>query len=88
MLSVSDCVAGCIRLAIPQPAEWQRIGNQINAAMIFAGANFVNVCCRRGHGESGRIFESPAGSISMLFGGSAGFIKARAELRDPGCRHR
>jgi hypothetical protein len=23
--------------------EWQRIGNQINAAMIFAGADFVNV---------------------------------------------
>jgi len=26
------------RLAIPQATEWQRIGNQINAAMIFAGA--------------------------------------------------
>jgi len=23
-------------LAIPQPTEWQRIGNQIDAAMIFA----------------------------------------------------
>jgi hypothetical protein len=27
--------------AIPQSAEWQRIGNQIDAAMIFAGSNFV-----------------------------------------------
>src|SRR5262249_49499775 len=26
-----------------QPTEWQRIGNQINAAMIFARADFVNV---------------------------------------------
>ena len=28
---------------IPQPAEWQRIGNQIDAALIFARADFVNV---------------------------------------------
>jgi hypothetical protein len=28
---------------IPQPTEWQRIGNQINAAMIIARPNFVNV---------------------------------------------
>jgi hypothetical protein len=27
---------------IPQ-SEWQRIGNQIDAAMIFARADFVNV---------------------------------------------
>jgi hypothetical protein len=26
-----------------EPPEWQRIGNQINAAMICARANFVNV---------------------------------------------
>ena len=43
MLRVSDCVADCVRLAIPQPTEWQRIGNQIDAAMIFARADFVNV---------------------------------------------
>ena len=30
-------------LDIPQPTERQRIGNQIDAAMIFARANFVNV---------------------------------------------
>ena len=27
----------------PEPTEWQRIGNQIDAAMIFARADFVNV---------------------------------------------
>ena len=29
--------------AVPQPAEWQSIGDQIKAAFIFARANFVNV---------------------------------------------
>jgi hypothetical protein len=28
---------------IPQATKWQHIGNQINAAMIFARADFVNV---------------------------------------------
>jgi len=27
----------------PQPTEWQRIGNQIDATMILARADFVNV---------------------------------------------
>ena len=30
-------------LAVPQLTEGQRIGNQIDAAMIFARAHFVNV---------------------------------------------
>jgi len=42
-LCVSDCIADCARLAVPQATEWERIGNQIDAAMIFAGANFVSV---------------------------------------------
>jgi hypothetical protein len=29
------------------PTEWQHIGNQISAAMIFARADFVNVRYRR-----------------------------------------
>ena len=33
MLRIADCVADCIRLAVPQATEWQRIGNQIDAAM-------------------------------------------------------
>ena len=43
MHCVPDCIADCVRLAIPQPPERQRIGNQINAAMISARADFVNV---------------------------------------------
>ena len=34
-------IDGVVWLAIRQATEWQRIGNQIDAAMIFAGANFV-----------------------------------------------
>jgi hypothetical protein len=30
-------------LAVPEATEWQRIGNQIDAAMIFARADFVNM---------------------------------------------
>jgi len=41
-LCVSDCVAERVRSIIPQrPAEGQRIGNQIDAAFIFARAYFV-----------------------------------------------
>jgi hypothetical protein len=36
-------VADCIRPVIPQPTEGQHIGNQINAALIFARADFVKV---------------------------------------------
>jgi hypothetical protein len=25
---------------VPQPPEWQRVGNEIDAAMIFAGSYF------------------------------------------------
>jgi hypothetical protein len=32
-------------LAIPQPTEWQRVGNQIDAAKIFARVDFVGVHC-------------------------------------------
>ena len=43
MAGVADCVAGSVRSIIPQPTEWQRIGNQIDAATIFARADFVGV---------------------------------------------
>jgi len=42
-LCVTNCIADCVWLAIPQPTEWQRVGNQISAAVIFARADFVNV---------------------------------------------
>jgi hypothetical protein len=41
MLRVSDCIRDSISIAIPQPTEWQPHRNQIDAAMIFAGADFV-----------------------------------------------
>ena len=41
-------IDGVIRLSVPEPTEWQHIGHQIDAAMIFARANFVNVL-RIGH---------------------------------------
>jgi hypothetical protein len=28
-LCVADCVADRVRLAVPQPAKWQHVGNQI-----------------------------------------------------------
>jgi hypothetical protein len=43
MQCVSDCVAGRIRPGVPQSPEWQRAGDQIDAAMIFARSDFVNV---------------------------------------------
>ena len=43
MLRISDCVGDSVSIAIPQSTEWQRIGDQIDAAMIFAGTDFVNV---------------------------------------------
>ena len=33
---VADCIGNRIRFAIPQPTEWQRIGNQIEAAFVFS----------------------------------------------------
>jgi hypothetical protein len=44
MLGVySGGVHNCLWLAVPQPTKWQRIGDKIDAAMIFARSNFVNV---------------------------------------------
>ena len=55
MRGVADSIADCIRFAIPQPTEWESVGNEVNAAMIFARADFVNVCrIRRCH--CGRIW--------------------------------
>ena len=47
VLGISDCIRDGVRFAIPQPTERQRIGDEIDAAMIFAWADFVNV--RRTH---------------------------------------
>jgi hypothetical protein len=38
------CVADCVPdLDVPQPTEWERIGNEIISASIFARADFVSV---------------------------------------------
>ena len=42
MLGLADCVADRIRLSIPQPTEWQCIGNQIDDALVLARADFRN----------------------------------------------
>jgi len=36
MFGVSDYMVDRVLPGIPQPAEWQRIGDQIDAALIFA----------------------------------------------------
>ena len=42
-LRVVNRFADCIWLALPQPTKGPRIGNQIDAAFIFARADVVNV---------------------------------------------
>jgi len=34
-------LTGRIWFAVPEPTEWQRVANQLDATMIFAGAHFV-----------------------------------------------
>jgi hypothetical protein len=43
MHRVPDCVTDSVWFGVPQAAKWQRIRNQIDAAMIFARSDFVNV---------------------------------------------
>ena len=44
MLRVIECALTASGL-IPQPTEWQRIGNQIDAAMIFTRAGILRSLC-------------------------------------------
>ncbi len=44
MLRIVGCVADCC-FGVPQATEWQRVGNQIEAALIFARADFVGIAC-------------------------------------------
>ena len=43
-LRVVNCVADRVWLSVPQFSKRQISGNQIDAAMITAGRDFVNVC--------------------------------------------
>jgi len=42
VLRVPDCIRNGIRPAVPQPTEWQRIGNYIDAAMILSDSAICN----------------------------------------------
>jgi hypothetical protein len=42
-LCVVNCIADRVWLAVPQASEWQHIGNQIDAASVFAWSDFVKV---------------------------------------------
>jgi hypothetical protein len=57
---VADCIADYIRFAIPQPSEWQRIGNQIESAPVVSWPDFV--------GMHYTIVCSPIGSTKILVG--------------------
>ncbi len=46
MFGVSDYMVDRVLPGIPQPAEWQRIGDQIDAALIFARADLGPVAHR------------------------------------------
>jgi hypothetical protein len=37
---VADCIANCVRFAVPKITEEQHIGNEIDAAFIFARADW------------------------------------------------
>ena len=43
MLRVADCIANSFRPVIPEPTEWQHIGNEIDAAFVFARSDFIDV---------------------------------------------
>jgi hypothetical protein len=45
MLCVPNRIADRVRPALPQPTERQHVGNQIDAAFIFARVDFVSVHC-------------------------------------------
>ena len=40
---VPDSIRDSVRPGIPQATEWERVGNQINAALVFTRSDFVNV---------------------------------------------
>jgi hypothetical protein len=47
VLRVPDCIRDGIRAVVPQRAEWQHIGNQIDAAMMLRRAAQPFNCFRR-----------------------------------------
>ncbi|TMP93668.1 MAG: hypothetical protein E6L08_05095 [Verrucomicrobia bacterium] len=48
-LGVADCISDCVWLTVPEPTQWERIGDEIKAVMIFpyrATANSNSACSR------------------------------------------
>ncbi len=76
-LCVADCIADCVWLGIPQPAERQRIGDQIDPTSIFGviennvlqllGSSFSS---RRPTGlhQLGKPLPSSRGDSTLFFG--------------------
>jgi len=56
MHRVADCVADRIRFAVPQPTEWQRVSDQINAAPILARRH------REARTAGGELWQSERGA--------------------------
>ena len=68
----------CIRaLFVPQPTERQRIGNQIDAALVFAWADFVNVLWAS-HDTGQRLASSPW--LGLMVGFKPQFVQQPGEL--------
>jgi hypothetical protein len=57
-LHVVNCATAWVWLTVPKPTERQRIGNQIDAAFVFAGSDFL------GHrsGGMGRVITGTRGA--------------------------
>jgi hypothetical protein len=43
VLRISDCITGSVWSAIQEPTGWQRIGNYIDDAFVFARTDCVNM---------------------------------------------
>src|SRR5215467_2920044 len=69
MLRVSDCVADCVRFAIPQPTEWECIGNQINAAFVCAWTDFRKRASVAAFNHKAPWPVKPAGIVDVIGGG-------------------
>jgi hypothetical protein len=87
----TDCIRGCIRPVVPQPTEWQHIGDEIGAAMIFAWADFVDVCSpwhRNGIQSHRTVAVKRAGNVDDIRLDSESSANHRRFWRDPARRAR
>jgi hypothetical protein len=59
-------VTDCVWLAVPQATEWERIGNEIKAALVFARADFVTVFQGSGGGNMARLMSAVVGTSLLV----------------------